>query len=44
MKKVTAMMLTLCFAVSILGCTEEKAKTKETKTATTTTSSTPPKK
>ena len=43
MKKLTAMMLTLCFAVSILGCTEEKATKKETKTATTTSSSTPKK-
>jgi uncharacterized lipoprotein YehR (DUF1307 family) len=43
MKKLTAMMLALCFAVSILGCTEEKSKTKETKTSTTTSSSTPKK-
>ena len=43
MKKLTAMMLTLCFSVSILGCTEDKATKKETKTATTTSSSTPKK-
>jgi hypothetical protein len=40
MKKLTAMLLTLCFAVSILGCTEEKTTKKDTKTTTTTSSST----
>ena len=36
MKKLTAMLLCLCFAVSILGCTEEKTTKKEEKTSTTT--------
>lgn len=43
MKKLTAMLLSLCFAVSILGCTEEKATKKVEKTATTTSKSTPAK-
>jgi hypothetical protein len=37
MKKLTAMLLTLCFTLSILGCTEESKKSTETKTKTTTT-------
>jgi hypothetical protein len=37
MKKLTALLLTLCFTLSILGCTEEKKST-EVKTKTTTTS------
>jgi hypothetical protein len=41
MKKFTAMLLCLCFAVSILGCTEEKSTKKEEKSATTTKSTTP---
>ena len=28
MKKLTAMLLTSCFAVAIVGCTEEKTTTK----------------
>jgi hypothetical protein len=43
MKKLTAMMLALCFAVTILGCTDEKKTTTEKKTATTTTTATPKK-
>ena len=39
MKKLTAMLLTLCVTLSILGCTEEKSKSStEVKTKTTTTS------
>jgi hypothetical protein len=34
MKKFTAMLLAVCFAASIVGCTEEKTTTKKTDSAT----------
>jgi hypothetical protein len=34
MKKLTAMLLAVCFAVSIVGCTEEKTTTKSTDPST----------
>ena len=37
MKKFTAMLLALCFTLSILGCTEESKTKTETKSSTTTT-------
>jgi hypothetical protein len=30
MKKLTALLLTLCFTLSIVGCTEEKTTAKKT--------------
>jgi hypothetical protein len=39
MKKLTALLLTLCFTLTILGCTEETKKdTKKVETKTTSTS------
>ncbi len=44
MKKITALLLTLCFTLSIVGCTEEKTTTKKTEPTGKTTASTTEKK
>jgi hypothetical protein len=38
MKKFTAMLLTLCFALMVVGCGDEGSKTKKVETKTTETS------
>jgi uncharacterized lipoprotein YehR (DUF1307 family) len=40
MKKLTALLLTLCFTLSIVGCTEETKTTKKTDSAGKTTATT----
>jgi hypothetical protein len=37
MKKLTAMLLTLCFTLAIVGCSEEQKSTKKVETKTTST-------
>jgi uncharacterized lipoprotein YehR (DUF1307 family) len=37
MKKLTALLLTLCFTLSIVGCSDESKTTKKTEAKTTTT-------
>jgi hypothetical protein len=44
MKKLTAILLTLCVSVAFIGCNDTSSTTKETKKTETTKQSTPPSK
>ncbi len=42
MKKLTAILLTLCMCVAVIGCGDTTSTTKETKKTESTTTKTPP--